>query len=65
MPTKKKTAKPLTLAHKRQFLKQLEAAEQGLKTLSASVKTLRKAAKGASYVGAKPAAARKRPRKRG
>jgi hypothetical protein len=64
MPTKKKTAKPLSAAHKKKILDQIAAAEKSVKTLSASVKSLRKAAAAASYVGAMPMSARKRRRKR-
>jgi hypothetical protein len=64
MATKKKTAKPLTAAHKKRILAQIAAAEKSVRTLSATVKTMRKAAAAASYVGAMPMAARKRRRKR-
>jgi hypothetical protein len=64
MATKKKTAKPLTAAHKKKFLDQIAAAEKTVKTLSATVKTMRKAAAAASYVGGKPMRAKARRRKR-
>lgn len=66
MPKRKKAkAKDLTPAQKRKFLEKLAAADQSAKSLSATVKTLRKAALDASYVGAKPMAAKRRRRKRG
>jgi hypothetical protein len=67
MARKKKVsaAKPLTAAQKKRFLDQIAAAEKSVKSLTASVKTMRKAAAAATYVGAKPAPARKRRRKRG
>ena len=65
MATKKKTAKPLTNAQKKKFLDQIAAADKSVKTLSATVKTMKKAAAAASYVGAMPMAARRRRRKRG
>jgi hypothetical protein len=57
--------KPLTYAKKRRFMTHLIAAEEGLKQLTASVKSLRTAAKHETFVPASPAAARRRRRKRG
>jgi cell division protein FtsB len=67
MAIKKKTKeeKPLTIAQKRKFLEQIAAAEKSLKSLDASVKTLRAEAVAASYVNAMPAPARRTRRKRG
>ena len=59
-----KTAKPLTAAHKKKILDQIAAAEKSVKTLNATVTSLRKAAAAASYVGAMPMTARRRRRKR-
>ena len=63
--TRPSAQKPLTAAIKRRFMKQLATAEEGLKTLAASVKSLRGAAEDVTFVGAYPAAARRRRRKRG
>ena len=62
---KAKAAKPLTAAQKRKLLEQIAAAEKSVKSLTASVKTMRAAAVAATFVGAMPAAARRRRRKRG
>lgn len=62
---KAKAAKPLTAAQKRKFLKHMLAAQQGVKALTASVKTMRAAAAAASFITAMPVAARRRRRKRG
>jgi hypothetical protein len=64
---KKKTEadQPLTLAQKRKFLEQIDAAAESVKQLQASVKTLRAEAAAASYVNAMPASARRTRRKRG
>jgi hypothetical protein len=59
-----KPAKTLSAAQKKRFMKQLDAAAQGLRQLTASVTTLRKGAKGATFVGGPPMAARRRRRKR-
>jgi hypothetical protein len=64
MAIKKKTAKPLTAAHKKKILDQIAAAEKSLKALDASVTTMRKEAVAASYVGGKPMRAKARRRKR-
>lgn len=63
--TGKAAAKPLTAAHKKQFIAQLAAAAGGLKTLAASVKKLRAQAVAGTYVGGGRMAARARRRKRG
>lgn len=64
-PRKPTALKPASAAQKRQFMTQLEAAEAGLKTLNASVKTLRRAAVSMTFVGARPMAASRKGARRG
>lgn len=63
--TRKGAAKPVTGANKRRYMKHLMAAEDGVKTLAASVKALRAHAVAGTYVGGAPMAGRARRRKRG
>jgi hypothetical protein len=60
----RKAAPPLSLAHKKRFMTQLQAAEDSIKTLNASVKTLRAVAAATHFHGAMPLVGKRRRRSR-